>query len=556
MTDRASAGADDLATLSGDLSEIDDGGVTASDVVRASLRSEALLAEVLARAPIGFALVDHELRFELVNETLAQINGVSVEDHLGRTIREVLPDVADAVEPLLRSVLDTGEPVTGMEIAGATPAQPGIERIWSANYYRLALHDEVRAGLFVEEITQSVAGRRRAERLASIAAVLAEADTFEAIEAIVVRQIAEYFDADVAVAGHWNAESGTVTILADAAIREMVAGAAFSFDADAPYAEAARTRRVVTVANLEDRRARYGSSLAPELVAQAVVPCITGDGAFTGVMVVGWLHPIEPDAFPLPQLRTVGSLVAGAFERNRLNHQRRRLITALQETLVNQPPQRDGLETVVRYRADSDALGFGGDWYDVLPLDDSRTALIVGDVVGHDPAAAARMSQVAASIAQLLVSGTELSAVFSEAERAMAARSMTSMSTVGVVIVDTDARTLTAFSAGHLPGMLIHPDGSVHQLTPALRPPLFRFFTPTSGITPIPYAPGTKLLLYTDGLVETRRSDLARDLERLTETLRIRAADSIADLVESLLADFAPVGQQTDDIALLGAFLS
>ena len=92
---------------------------------------------IYAHAPVGLCVVDSDLRFVRMNERLAEINGVSVARHLGRTVREVLPDLAENLEPLFRSVLDTGEPLLQREIHGATPAQPGVERDWLASYYPL-----------------------------------------------------------------------------------------------------------------------------------------------------------------------------------------------------------------------------------------------------------------------------------------------------------------------------------------------------------------------------------------------------------------------------------
>jgi PAS domain S-box-containing protein len=82
----------------------------------------------------GFALLDHELRFREVNAALAAITGVAVEAHLGRTFAEVLPLLAPTVEPLLRQVLATGEPVIDIELRGALTAEGAPQR-WLASYY-------------------------------------------------------------------------------------------------------------------------------------------------------------------------------------------------------------------------------------------------------------------------------------------------------------------------------------------------------------------------------------------------------------------------------------
>ncbi|MFE4106879.1 PAS domain-containing protein, partial [Almyronema epifaneia] len=121
------------------------------------------LAEIEAiyrTAPIGLAVMDRDLRFVQINQQLAEMNGASVEAHIGRTVRELLPDLADTIEDLLRPILATGEPLLNAEIHGETPAQPGTKRVWLVNSYPLKQDDQV-TGLSTvcEEITE----RKQAE---------------------------------------------------------------------------------------------------------------------------------------------------------------------------------------------------------------------------------------------------------------------------------------------------------------------------------------------------------------------------------------------------------
>jgi integral membrane sensor domain MASE1 len=97
---------------------------------RRSRRQLLELETVYQTAPIGLALVDRDLRFLRINHKLAEIDGTSVDAHIGRTLREAVPGVAETIEPLYRRVLETGQPVLQFEIHGTTPAQPGIERDW------------------------------------------------------------------------------------------------------------------------------------------------------------------------------------------------------------------------------------------------------------------------------------------------------------------------------------------------------------------------------------------------------------------------------------------
>ncbi len=136
-------------------------------------RSRQQIAEleaIYANAPVGLCLVDRDLRFVRMNERLSEINGVSVAGHLGRRIREVLPELADNLESLFRSVLETGKPILQCKVHGETPAQPGVERDWIASYY--PLKDDGRilgVSVVVVEVTEErqarEALRRSEERL-------------------------------------------------------------------------------------------------------------------------------------------------------------------------------------------------------------------------------------------------------------------------------------------------------------------------------------------------------------------------------------------------------
>lgn len=117
------------------------------------------LEQIYATVPVGLAFLDAELRYRRLNDSLAAINGCSVAEHIGRPVREVLPAVADVLEPVLRRVLATGEPVINQEITGATRAEPDRERVWRASYYPVRNGSLSGIHAVVEEITE----RKRVE---------------------------------------------------------------------------------------------------------------------------------------------------------------------------------------------------------------------------------------------------------------------------------------------------------------------------------------------------------------------------------------------------------
>ncbi len=118
--------------------------------------------EVLYRtAPLGLCYMDTDLRYLRCNEKLAEINGVSAADHIGRTLREIVPEIAETMEPFYRQAIESGEPVIDILAMGATAADPKKTRHFSACYYPVKSEDGVVLG--VSSIVQEITQRKRAE---------------------------------------------------------------------------------------------------------------------------------------------------------------------------------------------------------------------------------------------------------------------------------------------------------------------------------------------------------------------------------------------------------
>jgi PAS domain S-box-containing protein len=132
----------------------------------AALRaSEALARERLTElealykdAPVGLALFSPDMRFVRINERLAEINGVPAADHIGRTLEEMVPSIADAAVKMFKHVFETGEPILGFELRGETAKAPGVERVWIEDYYPVKRADGAVAyvGAIVREVTEQV----------------------------------------------------------------------------------------------------------------------------------------------------------------------------------------------------------------------------------------------------------------------------------------------------------------------------------------------------------------------------------------------------------------
>ncbi|MDI1448746.1 ATP-binding protein [Polyangium sp. 6x1] len=119
-------------------------------------RQLAELEATYAAAPIGLCVIDRDLRWVRINRRLAEINGIPPAAHIGRSIREILPNLADLAEPMFRKVLETGEPLLNVELVGETPAKPGKKRVWMESLFPLRDAGGVIVGVNVvcEEVTE------------------------------------------------------------------------------------------------------------------------------------------------------------------------------------------------------------------------------------------------------------------------------------------------------------------------------------------------------------------------------------------------------------------
>ncbi|MFE9634588.1 PP2C family protein-serine/threonine phosphatase [Streptomyces sp. NPDC006463] len=241
-------------------------------------------------------------------------------------------------------------------------------------------------------------------------------------------------------------------------------------------------------------------------------------------------------------------------ERLRQAHAREREVALhLQEAMLPAPRPLGHHQAAVRYRPATGALNVCGDWYDLVDLpEEGRTAIAVGDVVGHGLRAAGVMGQLrsALSAASRVADGPAraLEVLGLYARFVEGAESTTAVS----VFINWNSRTLTYSSAGHPPPALCHPDGTVTFLDQATDPPLGA--RPEHAPRPQAHTAFTEdsvLVVYTDGLIERRSEDIDTGMQRLADSLvRHRAAvpDALAD---GLLADLIPPVGITDDTALV-----
>ena len=262
-------------------------------------------------------------------------------------------------------------------------------------------------------------------------------------------------------------------------------------------------------------------------------------------------RPLKPDdALVVEQL---AARAGTAIDNARLFAERTYVAQTLQRSLLpGQLPEFDRLGLAARYLPGTPDVAAGGDWYDVLALDEHRVAIVVGDVVGRGAAAAAVMGQLRTALATALLHGDSPAVALEHLDR-MAARIPGALaSTAVVMILDLVTGELSWSRAGHPPPLLIAPN-DVRYLTDGAGGPLG-----IPGRPPYPQAvsriePGACLLLYTDGLIERRGQVIDEGLDHLAFTAAQLRVEPPATLLDGLLARALPDVGPADDIALIAA---
>jgi PAS domain S-box-containing protein len=155
------------------------------------------LENIYRTAPIGLALMDRDFRFVRINERLAEINGITAQAHVGRSIREIVPDIADQAEAVFNQVFETGEPILHVELEGETAAKPNVKRTWDESWYPIKNEagETVCLSVVVEEITERKRREANLAFLADISNLFAQFSTPEEIIRTVGEKLGAYLGA-------------------------------------------------------------------------------------------------------------------------------------------------------------------------------------------------------------------------------------------------------------------------------------------------------------------------------------------------------------------------
>ena len=527
---------------------------------------------VLEAMPSGFFSLDDRWRFTFLNSAAERLLGQPRTALIGRSIWASFPDaVGSPFEEVYRSTVATGEPQT-FEAYYPAPLD--------AWYDVLAWPTPEGLAVYFSDITD----RRRALAATQRAAARA------ALTAQVTDRLSATTDTAGAVADLAHllvptlAEGAIVTLLApDGRPRDV---SSWHVDPGQRSALAAYTRtrvesmpltsplaRVLTTGTAVRSTADEVSGLLPDGAARdllqvieashAVVLPIRGHDRVLGALSLfsGAGHPLDAEAEETA--RDLAGRMGLALDNARLAAAQNQIAESLQRSLLTDPPEPDHAHIVVRYVPAAESARVGGDWYDAFLQSRGATMLVIGDVVGHDVAAAAAMGQLRGLLRGI--------ATYSDAGPAEVLRGLdTSMrllqlSTLATAVVarleqtaeehDRGVTRLVWSNAGHPPPLVIHPDGTQAVLA-GWRGELLLGVDEHTRRTEqtITLDRDSTVLLYSDGLVERRDSTLDGGLERLQRAVAELGDVTLDELCDGLV-DRLVDGHPDDDVALVAVRL-
>ena len=533
---------------------------------------EVRVARVLEAMPAAFYSLDRDWRFTHLNAEAERLLGRTREELLGQVVWEAFPAaVNSAFDDNFRAAVRSGAPVT-FEAYYPAPLEGWFElRAWPSpdglSVYFLEVTERRRAQEQAE---------RSARRLALLAQVGAElSGTLDARAAtahlarLVVPALADWCivtvvdeDGRPRDVGSWHADPAGRPVLS-----RYTAVRLDSMPMTSPVMRALQTGEVVhapadeVLELLQPGEAREALELLdPE--SAAAIP-LRGRGRTLGLLTLFWRRGTEHTEEDLATARDVADRAGLALDNSRLYRQQRQLAEGLQRSLLTDPPEPDHAEIAVRYLPAAEAARVGGDWYDAFLQPSGTTMVVIGDVVGHDTEAAAAMGQLRGLLRGIATysDATPLEALRG-LDASMATLQMRTLATAAVARFEQTAeerrRGVTRMrwaNAGHLPPLVINPDGSVAELASWTGDLLLGV---DSGVvrheSVVTLDRGATVLLYTDGLIERRDADLDAGLLRLREALTELADRPLQELLDEVLERLVH-GRPEDDVAVVAVRL-
>ncbi|TDC23589.1 PAS domain S-box protein [Streptomyces sp. 8K308] len=412
-----------------------------------------------------------------------------------------------------------------------------------------------------EQAAAERAAAERASRIAEFTAALARAVTAQDVVQAVADQGLPLFNAAATVI--MVVEGSRLRVVGSVgysrALLEMVN--AMPVDSATAISDAFRTGAPEFIESPEEFLARYPGT--EELVAAsakkawAFLPLIVS-GRAMGSCVISFARPRGFSDGDRTLLIAASGLLAGALERARRHDIEHTRSQELQSALLpSELPELPAVTAVARYLPAGRDVEVGGDWYDVIPLSADRVALVIGDVMGHGLPEAATMGRLRTAVWTLSDLELPPDEVLTRLNDIVNDLGSDLYATCLYAVYDPTNGSCVVARAGHPPPAVVHPDGTIHF--PSLPPnaPL-GVATPPIDTATLDLPPGSLLVLYTDGLVESASRDIDRGMAQLAQDLvelyRPDGTGSLDALCDGLTSALLPARQQTsDDAALLVA---
>ncbi|MGW1108500.1 SpoIIE family protein phosphatase [Streptomyces sp. NPDC002540] len=573
---------------------------------------QSVLDAFLTSSPIGMAVLSPQLRYVWVNDTLERFGGVPREQRVGHRMSEVLPGLeADAIETLMRSVLETGVPVIDYEYRGWSWADPHRQRAYSTSFFPLTDGEDTITGIcyMVLDVTDRWKAQQRLALVndagVSIGSTLDVMRTAQELADFAVPRFADLVLVDLLepVAspeepGPWPAGTGlSGTGLPDAGTaRPGASGASssrprmrraglrsvregcpeaiarigepvdfvpppndfrFLVDGEPVLIPVLDSVRQLWAVEQPARAARIREFGLHSLICVPMRARDTVLGLTTFIRSVN-LVPFEPEDV-LPARELVARAAVCVDNARRYTREHAAALTLQRSLLPHTLPGGMALDVASSYLPADAKDGVGGDWFDVIPLSGARVALVVGDVVGHGISAAATMGRLRTAVHtladmdlppdELLAHLDDLVLRLSEEEPEGEASGTTVLgATCLYAVYDPVTQLCTMARAGHPPPVVVSQDGRVSFPELPAGPPLGLGGMPFETAE-IELPEGSLIGLYTNGLIEGRDRDAELGMSRLGGALSQRGL-SLDTLCATVVDQLLPV-PQPDDVALL-----
>ncbi|BEL06063.1 hypothetical protein Q0Z83_042540 [Actinoplanes sichuanensis] len=271
-----------------------------------------------------------------------------------------------------------------------------------------------------------------------------------------------------------------------------------------------------------------------------------------GALTFVWKERYPLDAAEQAVLAALAGYVGQALQRADYLFSREQVATLLQQAMLSDLPDATPFELAARYSPAARGEHVGGDWYDAVRFEDGHLALVVGDVTGHDMLAAARMGQLRSMLRAFIVDRLEPpSALLRRLDAAMQVLGDPTPTTALLAYVQPDETgyRLQWANAGHPSPVLLEADGTVSPLVGRdMLLGVRRRLPRTNYSRTLP--PGSTVLFYTDGLIETRTDTLDDRKRQLHGVLTGLAGAPLPDLLDEVLSRLVGDSHE-DDVAML-----